>query len=318
MNTHKIDCKLCVRLQSDEKPMIETRFVKVFQGPFWRQWPGHLMVVFKTHIIEQSDMKAHECHRTLADVLDVERAIRVCANPSRMNVVKFGNAAPHLHWHLIPRFETEIFPTQSPWELLTHQPRDLYQNAQAPVFEQATFIKRLVEAFQHFRSQRMPAYFAAACVFRPSDAERFRVADMCLKDIVREVHRAPGAWQSLLAKQSHTMQWDNIGGLFEANEFPVPALEREVHEEVGWHIAESIEIARSWNAGFVRGFIHAIKPVGSSWFLDKPAFTPNDGEVLELCYFNVSELTTNTSDLVAHVKSRFRAIANGQFDFLTD
>lgn len=313
-----LNCKLCERLQSAEQPLAETRFVKVYQGPFWHQWPGHLMVVFKTHVTEQTDMKAHESHRALADVLDVERAIRACANPLRMNVVKFGNAAPHLHWHLVPRFESEIFPTKSPWELLTVQPLELYKSGETPAFEQAAFIKRLADAIMHFRSQRVPAYFAAACVFRPVNATRYRVADMSLKEIVTELRREPNAWQSLVAKQSHTKQWDNIGGLFEANEFPTQALEREVREEVGWQIGESIEIARSWNAGFVRGFVYAIRPVGFDWFSDKPSFTPNDNEILDLCYFNVSELATNTAVFDSHVTNRFQAIANGQFDFLTE
>lgn len=97
---------------------------KVFRGPFWNKWPGHLMLVYNEHIIEQSDIERNKQARVFLQILSVESAMRHTLRPSRINFAKFGNASPHLHWHLIPRFSSERYPSLSPWELLSKD--DLY------------------------------------------------------------------------------------------------------------------------------------------------------------------------------------------------
>ena len=35
----------------------------------------------------------------------VERTLRTLLNPTKVNIASFGNVVPHVHWHVIPRFE---------------------------------------------------------------------------------------------------------------------------------------------------------------------------------------------------------------------
>jgi diadenosine tetraphosphate (Ap4A) HIT family hydrolase len=35
----------------------------------------------------------------------VEKTLRTLLNPIKVNIASFGNVVPHLHWHIIPRFE---------------------------------------------------------------------------------------------------------------------------------------------------------------------------------------------------------------------
>jgi diadenosine tetraphosphate (Ap4A) HIT family hydrolase len=37
-------------------------------------------------------------------VFAVESVVREQLTPEKMNLASFGNAVPHLHWHVIPRF----------------------------------------------------------------------------------------------------------------------------------------------------------------------------------------------------------------------
>jgi len=37
-------------------------------------------------------------------VFAVESAVREVFTPDKVNLAAFGNMAPHLHWHIIPRF----------------------------------------------------------------------------------------------------------------------------------------------------------------------------------------------------------------------
>ncbi len=43
------------------------------------------------------------------------KAIAKSYNPLKINHASYGNIVPHIHWHIIPRFETEINPKSDPW-----------------------------------------------------------------------------------------------------------------------------------------------------------------------------------------------------------
>ena len=35
--------------------------------------------------------------------------------PRKMNFSCYGNAEPHVHWHLVPRYDDDPHPGQDPW-----------------------------------------------------------------------------------------------------------------------------------------------------------------------------------------------------------
>jgi diadenosine tetraphosphate (Ap4A) HIT family hydrolase len=44
-------------------------------------------------------------------VWKVEEALREIMQPDKVNLASFGNVVPHLHWHVIPRFQGDAhFP----------------------------------------------------------------------------------------------------------------------------------------------------------------------------------------------------------------
>jgi diadenosine tetraphosphate (Ap4A) HIT family hydrolase len=51
-----------------------------------------------------TDLGPAQRARCMSVVFELERALREILTPDKINVASLGNAVPHLHWHVIPRF----------------------------------------------------------------------------------------------------------------------------------------------------------------------------------------------------------------------
>lgn len=51
----------------------------------------------------------------LADAQQVGGILKKVTDASRINYAVLGNAVSHLHWHIIPRKESDPEPRKSPW-----------------------------------------------------------------------------------------------------------------------------------------------------------------------------------------------------------
>ncbi|NPA50804.1 MAG: HIT family protein [Epsilonproteobacteria bacterium] len=59
-------------------------------------------------------------------------------NPKKINIASFGNKVPHLHWHIIARFENDPWFPNIPWEEKLRE-----DNLNLPSFDE--FIANLVK-----------------------------------------------------------------------------------------------------------------------------------------------------------------------------
>jgi diadenosine tetraphosphate (Ap4A) HIT family hydrolase len=74
-------------------------------------YPGFCRVIWKEHVREMSDLSREDRSHLNEAVVRVEAAVRAVLQPHKMNVASLGNMVPHLHWHVIPRFEDDAhFP----------------------------------------------------------------------------------------------------------------------------------------------------------------------------------------------------------------
>lgn len=91
----------------------------VYQGAAFRVihadepgFPAFYRVVWQSHRGEFSDLTDAERQLCMAAVSGVERALRDTLAPSKINLAALGNMVPHLHWHVIARFEQDShFPS---------------------------------------------------------------------------------------------------------------------------------------------------------------------------------------------------------------
>lgn len=68
-------------------------------------FPAFYRVVWNSHVAELSDLGSFERMHCLEAVTVVERALRQHLTPTKINIAALGNQVPHLHWHVIARFD---------------------------------------------------------------------------------------------------------------------------------------------------------------------------------------------------------------------
>ncbi len=74
-------------------------------------YPAFCRVVWNKHVKEMTDLTKSQCAHFMNAVYGVEQVLRELLRPHKINLASLGNGVPHLHWHVIPRFEDDAhFP----------------------------------------------------------------------------------------------------------------------------------------------------------------------------------------------------------------
>jgi diadenosine tetraphosphate (Ap4A) HIT family hydrolase len=77
--------------------------------------PAYLRIVWNAHVRELTDLDPADARHLLDVMMTVERALRAALAPRKVNLASLGNLVPHLHWHVIPRFENDAHFPQPIW-----------------------------------------------------------------------------------------------------------------------------------------------------------------------------------------------------------
>lgn len=85
-----------------------------------KDYPGYLRVILNQHQKEISDLSDADNLILYQAVLRCEKALRKVYNPDKINIASFGNVTPHVHWHIIPRFENDKHFPNPVWGEITH------------------------------------------------------------------------------------------------------------------------------------------------------------------------------------------------------
>lgn len=78
-------------------------------------YPAYCRVELLAHVKEMTDLPPQDRARTMKVVFAVETAIREVMQPDKVNLASLGNKTPHMHWHIIPRFENDKHFPNSHW-----------------------------------------------------------------------------------------------------------------------------------------------------------------------------------------------------------
>jgi diadenosine tetraphosphate (Ap4A) HIT family hydrolase len=76
-----------------------------------------LLILDLRHAVHAAQLSAVEWGAFCSDLHTATRAVMRAVMPDHMNVASLGNVVPHLHWHIIPRYESDprwgapIWPT---------------------------------------------------------------------------------------------------------------------------------------------------------------------------------------------------------------
>ena len=103
-NPHAVACELCT--QDGGRVIARTARLRVVQvdDP---AFPGFFRVIWQSHVSEFSDLSQADRAHCMDVVALVERAMRLHLAPTKINLASLGNVVPHLHWHLIARYDDD-------------------------------------------------------------------------------------------------------------------------------------------------------------------------------------------------------------------
>jgi diadenosine tetraphosphate (Ap4A) HIT family hydrolase len=87
------------------------RVIRVEDADF----PGFYRVVSNRHLAEFSDLAPAARERCMRLVAAVERVLVERLAPTKVNLAALGNMVPHLHWHVVARFDWDSHFPQPIW-----------------------------------------------------------------------------------------------------------------------------------------------------------------------------------------------------------
>lgn len=103
LDTSKVvGCELCTRdggilVWRDDK----LRVIRAEEADH----PAFYRVIWNDHVAEWTDLMPPDRSHIMQAVAKVETVLRQQLNPTKVNLASLGNVVPHLHWHVIARFD---------------------------------------------------------------------------------------------------------------------------------------------------------------------------------------------------------------------
>ncbi|OSI16063.1 HIT domain-containing protein [Neisseria dentiae] len=102
-------CPLCA--PAGEDVLLQTANLRVIAVHNEANAPAFCRVIWQHHVAEMTDLQPAERQELMDAVYRVEAAMREVFKPAKINLASLGNVVPHLHWHVIARFDNDAnFP----------------------------------------------------------------------------------------------------------------------------------------------------------------------------------------------------------------
>jgi diadenosine tetraphosphate (Ap4A) HIT family hydrolase len=85
-------------------------------------YPGFCRVIWNAHVSEMTNLAIADRSTLMQTVMKVEQAIIEVMRPDKVNLAALGNMVPHLHWHVIPRYQQDKTFPGSVWSVTVRDP----------------------------------------------------------------------------------------------------------------------------------------------------------------------------------------------------
>lgn len=109
-------CELCALGESSAwQQVVATPHFTVLRVLDAPAFPAFYRVVWRQHVAEFTDLAVADRQRCMEAVATVESALRGGLRPRKINLAALGNMVPHLHWHVIARFDWDSHFPQPIW-----------------------------------------------------------------------------------------------------------------------------------------------------------------------------------------------------------
>jgi len=114
------DCRLCAKLgvATGGQSFI---FVHEFRSSMLlvgdhQYYPGYCLLVAKRHEREIHDLPPELRTALFEELMMAGEAIASAFQPWKLNYASFGNVDEHIHWHIMPRYESDPDHTEQPFK----------------------------------------------------------------------------------------------------------------------------------------------------------------------------------------------------------
>lgn len=109
------DCPLCAEIQSRDAVNLWGYTIADLKVSRLRLQPnqfvkGYCVLICKTHVREPYELSRQDQHAFSDDMLRAGQALEMAFGATKMNFEILGNAVPHLHCHLTPRYYGDPAP----------------------------------------------------------------------------------------------------------------------------------------------------------------------------------------------------------------
>jgi diadenosine tetraphosphate (Ap4A) HIT family hydrolase len=94
-------------------------------------YPGYCRAIWNAHVAAMTDLADDERGRLMRVVFALEAGLRELLRPDKINLASLGNAVPHLHWHVIPRFRGDPHFPGPIWGTRLREPGPVQSDLQA-------------------------------------------------------------------------------------------------------------------------------------------------------------------------------------------
>lgn len=132
-------CPLCSPV--GEKVLFKNDLFRVIQVDD-ANYPGYFRVIVNEHIKEMSQLNLEDQVRIISVLSEIEKIVLEKMKPIKINWAQLGNMVPHLHWHLIARYEDDAAFPDSIWST-SHR-----QTAQTVLEERKALANSCAQAIQ--------------------------------------------------------------------------------------------------------------------------------------------------------------------------
>lgn len=126
--------------------------ILLLQTPQWRviralddDHPAFYRVIWNDHVSEWTDLSASDRAVMMGVVETVESALRAHLKPTKVNLASLGNVVPHLHWHVIARFDWDARWPAPVWAPKQHEVPDAEQRLEMPLAQLDQQVIRALE-----------------------------------------------------------------------------------------------------------------------------------------------------------------------------
>lgn len=119
-----INCPMCSKWCDDADLRIaelEHCYVTLSRDQFF---PGYCFVFAKNHVTELFHLEKAVRTGVIEEVNRVAEALYRLFKPTKINYELLGNMVPHMHWHIVPRHESDPLWPRPIWSE-PHEPVEL-------------------------------------------------------------------------------------------------------------------------------------------------------------------------------------------------